>query len=373
MAEARAWIAACPEDAIEPQRAYQNLRLDLGEDDPLIEEYRALLAEHPDSAANHYLYGRLLNDPDLAVPEYARALGLDPHLTRARVALGSALLALERYSEAFDELTKALGAPDWDSFDAPTYADAAIGAKAAGAATAALEPLRKSNPGDRNLESARWALLAASGDWPEAERLVDSILKKDPTSELGWYRQARILQLSGRRRELKALLEQSRERTELASRIVDFRFELRLEDGELRTAASEFLKDAAVIDRDRSTVYRLYASAALLMEGDRVGARKALEGFEDRLKGLGLGSRLLASFHTMAEALRGNLPRDRLLPHARSDYRAVKDALFMMGACARAEGDLSAARDLFARCARACFGYAFPLPVARKLSAGERR
>jgi hypothetical protein len=106
-----------------------------------------------------------------------------------------------------------------------------------------------------------------------------------------------------------------------------------------------------------------------VIEGDRASAREVLNDFESKLKKAGFAPRLVASFRAMAEALRGNLAPEQLLKQARADYRVVKDALFMMGACSRAAGDLPTARDLFARSERACLNQAFPLLLARKLAA----
>lgn len=112
LAEARAWMSTCPVSIVESHRVYQNVRLQMGDREALLREYATRLREHPEVGTNHYLYGRLLDDPSEELPHYREALQKDPSLLRAQTALGHTLLKLERFTEALPALETAYKSTD---------------------------------------------------------------------------------------------------------------------------------------------------------------------------------------------------------------------------------------------------------------------
>ena len=74
--------------------------------------YRKLLDEHPQSAAAHYLYGRILSDHQSSHNHFRKALELDPTLTWAVWALANQEVREGKYREAEVRLQPILTAHD---------------------------------------------------------------------------------------------------------------------------------------------------------------------------------------------------------------------------------------------------------------------
>lgn len=125
-ADARQWLS-CPDAGVMAHREYQDAQLALGHGDDLLAEYQARLAAQPEGGVNHYLYGRILNDPERALPLYQEAVRREPGLWWALYAQGHVLLSLERDAEATEVLEQALRMPDHDPDIAVLYAMAAVG------------------------------------------------------------------------------------------------------------------------------------------------------------------------------------------------------------------------------------------------------
>lgn len=84
-------------DAVDLHRFYQDLWPD-DDNQVVVDEYRALLDGHPESAMHHYLVGRL--DPESAVERYREAMRLDPSFDKPHLALGYHVAGLGRLDEA---------------------------------------------------------------------------------------------------------------------------------------------------------------------------------------------------------------------------------------------------------------------------------
>src|SRR4029079_16814353 len=82
---AHRWISDSSQDDLEAHRMYQDINMDAGRYLELREEYRKLLTSSPESGKLHYLYGRVLADPVAAIPEYQKAVALEPKLVWPRV------------------------------------------------------------------------------------------------------------------------------------------------------------------------------------------------------------------------------------------------------------------------------------------------
>ncbi len=100
-------IARSP-DYIAAHREYQNIMLDFGFQEELVRDYGARMREEPASAAAHYLYGRLLDDPAQQAGEFEKALRITPDFLWGHY--GKAMIALRtgRNDLAKAELAKAL-------------------------------------------------------------------------------------------------------------------------------------------------------------------------------------------------------------------------------------------------------------------------
>ncbi|HEX7810138.1 MAG TPA: hypothetical protein VF608_15490, partial [Thermoanaerobaculia bacterium] len=152
--------------------------MNLPEAKPLVlDEYRARLERNP-NAANHYLYGRLLNG-SAAMREYREAMRLDPKQNWARVALGHALLEAEQDEEAFAALKESLQSGELIESAPVTLAIAAVATKRI---AEAVELLKQHVEPEKAWE-ASWLLARASEDWDQAKFLLTQREDGQPTTD----------------------------------------------------------------------------------------------------------------------------------------------------------------------------------------------
>ncbi|HEX7185803.1 MAG TPA: tetratricopeptide repeat protein [Thermoanaerobaculia bacterium] len=362
-AEAGAWIAACPDQEVLAHRAYQDVAKSMGHLSDLLREYQARRDEHPEAAANHYLYGRLLDDPDATMSAYQEAIRLDPQLSWAHAALGSVLLALERDADAMASFQRALDIPGHDPNLVTAYALAAIGAGSPDAADAAIRSRKEEEPEDF-LWRPRWLLALANGRHKDAEKMLAKRSRSEPDSPDVWVLEVQLLRHGGRSDKVMKELDRAAQHPGAEYPAALIRLEEMLAQGQYREAAE-------LVDSEEQLgepLYRLYGAAAFLLAGDRSAA-------EERLGKLiaGVGEELAEqdarSLTTMAEALREPVPAEQVLRDARSSgFPMLAHAYFILGVRATAAGDAVAARGFFLKSQQRALDFELPYFAARALA-----
>lgn len=89
-------------------RSQQDSRLKLGKRDKVIKEYQQKLKENPSSAMYHYLYSRVLDDPDAAIKELQKSLQLNPDYFWTHYGLGYQYMQAGNIKEAEAGFKKAV-------------------------------------------------------------------------------------------------------------------------------------------------------------------------------------------------------------------------------------------------------------------------
>lgn len=361
--ETQSWIATCPGDAIEGHRAYQDVGIQRGDRAKLVLEYRDRLRLQPEVALNHYLFGRVLADPDLSMTEYREALRLDPELIRARLALGYDLIALERYSEALPELEGVLDSKEYAPEAAIPYVHASIGAGTSEKARADLVRVFRDPLSNFSVWEARWALELALGQWNAAEALLETRAKQEGDPRETWLRRVQVARLQGDSVRVLKLLDEGDKQGELAQRAALLRFEHLLERGQYREAASVLDRAFAGSKEGAPRLYQIYAAAGLMMAGERTDLSvladwtQSAESEEEK------------AMRALVEALSGRASEERVVGAARAQhYLFLQHAYFMLGARNFVAGDRTTARRLFEKSARTSVDMSFPLLAARRLT-----
>ncbi len=355
---ARAWIAVCPGDPIEPHRAYQDLLDAEGRSDEVRAEYGRRLEAAPRDAAAHYLYGRLLDTSEKRLVEYEIALALSPDLTRVRTARGIALLTLERYGEALPELEKTLGARDRDDRVFHVFADAAIGGKDADRAAHLLEAMRAKDPSNESLESACWTLMLARRQWDPAERVLKD-QGRVPDRETEWIRRAQLMALKAPAADLAAFLDPAKTPKELARFAAFARFQQRMSQGAFREGVEGLDRDTA---SEPGGVYRLHQAAALYLAGDRAGG-------DARARAARADGNAPPWVKFLADVFLGTEKGEDALAKARAvDFHVLPHAYLVLGVNAARSGDPAAAKEHYARGESVCTDSEYPLLLFRRLS-----
>ena len=366
LAAARAWTA-CP--GVDPHRYYQENMRHAGQETAVLAEYRERLAAHPEVGANHYLYGRLLVDLDQQIAAYRAAVERDPSLARAQAALGTALLAEEKYAEALVVLGRALEIPSHPGDLSLTYAEAAVGAGDLGPADQKLKQRAGGKPGDVWLE--RWLLALAGGRFDDAQSLLNAHENEAPYDRETWRHRVLLLRLTGKREKLDRELTRAAHRDELARDLAQVRLDLALEEKRFRDAAAVVDKDMAALPGGPGALDRLYAAAALLVAGDGKAAEERLTrlaaDLETHTPNPGRDTALAA---LLADALRHppsqRPPAEVIQEAARIDYQSLPHAYYILGLRATAAGDSGAARGFFAKSRKTALDLEFPYLAARQ-------
>jgi len=360
--QTRAWLAACP-TSIEAHRAYQRGELALGHREPLLAEYRARRDAHPEDGASQYLYARLVNEPEQAVPLYREAVRLDPALLWAQEALAMSLLSLERDAESMEVLEKVVQTPGHDATFEPAYAMAAVGAGAAEHAGQVLEALDKQQKEkNENLWQARWIISLALGRYDAAAARLREHTQKNGESADDWLRRTQLLRLQGDTAGLAKMLLQGRLKPDTAGSAGTLQMEQAL-------IASNWTEAVKAIDElkpaDISLLDRLYAAMALLQGGDRKAANERLSALEASLAKESQHSDILAAYVTMARYLEGKEPAAAVLASARrARFEDLAHAYFVLASARAAAGDAAGARALFEKSRHRALSFDLPYFVA---------
>ena len=89
---------------IDAHKRYQDILLENGKRDKLLEDYREFVQIMPNSAQFNFLYGRLhKEDLDIEQKYYKKAVELDPKFYDARFALGLSCLSGKQYKDALEQ------------------------------------------------------------------------------------------------------------------------------------------------------------------------------------------------------------------------------------------------------------------------------
>ncbi|HEV3456113.1 MAG TPA: tetratricopeptide repeat protein [Thermoanaerobaculia bacterium] len=365
--EARAWVAACPEDQIEPRLALQDARFERGEGDAVLAESGARLRANPASAANQYLYARLLDEPAARLPYYRAALRIDPTLFRAQHALGITLLDLERCAEAQVALEAALRLRP-EAGHAMDYAMAAVGAGTAAAAREKLGALAEKTDkvGFRN---ARQLLALAVGDFRAAEAMLgDAEEPGEPLDEARWSREVVLLRIKGDGKRLAQKIPAGLLNKELAAEAYYVQIEQALAAGTPRHVAEVVAQEAKARGGPASPLHQLYAAAALLLAGERAAATKALDKVAAQLNSSDPSRFDRALLAAVAHLKHRGSAAAVLAAMRRSDFRYLTDAYFFLGARAAADGATAQSRRLFAQSAKTAYDLQPPYLAAKALA-----
>jgi tetratricopeptide (TPR) repeat protein len=173
------------------------------------EAYRRALRDE-DLATTHNGLGNLLaleGRAQEAIPEYRRAIELDPELRAARANLGGALASLGRWDEALEQMRSVVSQCPECPDSAPQYRNLARALDEAGRPEEALDPLRKAvalTPDDLELRLDLANQLAAAGRPADALEHYQALLRLQPEHAQCLFGLANALALLGRLDEAKA-------------------------------------------------------------------------------------------------------------------------------------------------------------------------
>lgn len=87
---------------------YMDAARSLNRWDEVVQAYRDKVTKEPQSALNHFLYGRMLDDPSAKRAEYKAALDVDSTYYWAQFGIGGSYMIEDRSDEAIIALNKAL-------------------------------------------------------------------------------------------------------------------------------------------------------------------------------------------------------------------------------------------------------------------------
>jgi tetratricopeptide (TPR) repeat protein len=244
-----------------------------------------LVASHPDSSEAHFGMGMVragAQPPELdaAVAEFRKSLELDAEKNEARLALGRALIAQEKFAEAVASLKDYV---ERQPLDFQGYYAAGLAYKGLKQWEPAIELFQRAarlNPGSYDAHYQLGLALAESSQTDRAVRELKAAEKLRPSAPEVHDQLARILAKSGQK-ELAA-----QEHSQFVA--LSSRGDVREEAGKLNAQANELL--AAGNPRDAAAAYRkalradpnnpqLHYNLSLALEklGDSAGERQELE------------------------------------------------------------------------------------------------
>lgn len=363
-AAARQWIGACG-DALEAHRAYQQMEVLRGHAAEMQDEYRKRLAAAPESAQAHYLYGRVVDDPSVAIAEHTEATRLDPKLVWARVALGYVHAQEERYDDAMREMAAALDMEGHDPGVAAYYATAAIAKGTPAVAIEKIDHLRARDPKDFEALHARWLLALASSDWEKAKVLQTELAQYESPGD-AWWRQLKQLRLKGDEPAVDLLIDRALRRDELRATARRAQLACAIARGEFDRAATLLQEASKGLDAATLRTMQAYIAGGMIVTGKTDAASQLIA---DGAKGVesdaGLQPRYV--YRAIFGGLNGTVPEAEVLRVARANNTS-EHAWFVAGVRAAAARNRAKAAECFARAARQSSGLDFPYLEVRKMA-----
>ena len=361
---ARGWIADCSQDDVEAHRAYQDLNRENGRQAALREEYQKLLDSSPQSGKAHYLFGRVVSDPQAAIAEYQQAIQLEPTLIWPRVALGHAYQAVERYDDALREFSGALDMKGCDPSVIIYYANAAI---AKGQPESVIDKVEEMRKGGRDVGAlhARWLLATAAAQWDRAAE-TEKLLEPLETPQTGWWRTTKRMRLK-QDTALDGRIDGAMRSQELQPIALDIKIERSIERGDLAQSADLIARNAKDLDPTGAAMLEAYTAGGYLLQNDAAAAQKLLVEAEKTLAGAQKGSvqRVTAA---LVQGLRGTMPVESVMSVAREND-ALAHGWFVAAVRAAQAGDRQRASESLAHCARASSDLDFPYLEAKAMAA----
>jgi len=240
-------------------RLYQDLSIDLGSYEKILQEYQDLLSQNQDGALFHYLYGRILREPEVARIEFEIASQLEPNAFWYQYALGIQYYLERNYEKARQHMAAAAQAPSPEAIRAQMYLS--LIDMADGDYAKAIEHARQlllRHPQDIRVYSVLHQALLERQEYEEAEQLCQqldalgalgksrALLQKMETaaSEGRWDRLGQLAQEAQAEGEMK-----QRNRQEIAALLAAAAMDRGDNDAalaHLQSASHEGLLDAAL-------------------------------------------------------------------------------------------------------------------------------
>lgn len=357
---AREGIEQCKAKEVAAHRLHQDIERRIGKTKEVLDEYRAALDAHPQSAPFHYLYGRLQEDHNAEKNEQRAALQLDPHFGWAHAALAYTMLQDGEYSDSMNEYAEAMKSSDHDDTAVLYYAYAAIASGRAAEAHAVVDPLDTKSYARWN---AKWRLAVAEKNWRVATQMYKDAAKNDENDPAVWNFGVELFRANGDTEAYEKHLSRARARTDLKI----WASVAEVEDAIDKGAWSDATRLAEPL-RMSAYLSSLYGAAAMIIGGDAKGGVARAQAIASWLpddKDIGDDAR--AQFAALASAMTTGSDRE-VLKATSDDLLMIKHAYFFLGAGAMARGDRARAKEMFRRSATASFDQGFPMPAAQKLA-----
>jgi tetratricopeptide (TPR) repeat protein len=363
-AAARQWISAC-DDALEAHRAYQQMEIVRGRVAELQDEYRKRLDAAPQSAQAHYLYGRIVDDANVALAEHTEATRLDPKLVWPRVALGYTHAEEGRYDDAMREMATALDMEGHDPGVASYYATAAIAKGTPAAAVEKIEQLRGKDPKDVAALDARWLLALAAGDWEKAKTLQTELAQHE-SPNAAWWRRVKMLRLKGDDPAVDLVIDGALRRDELRSLARLAQLECAISRGEFERAATLLQESSKELDLASLRMMQAYVAGGMIISGKADAAAPLIA---EAAKGVESDANLQPRYvyRAIFGGLNGTVPEAELLKVARAN-NVAEHAWFVAGVRAAAANDRAKAAECFTHAAREASDLDFPYLEVKKMA-----
>jgi tetratricopeptide (TPR) repeat protein len=277
---------APPDQAGPVQAALGVAYAENGEMEKALTTLKNLVASQPDSAEAHFNLGWVFarqgqsNDEEIAVSEFREALRLDQGMDPARIALGRALISLQKYSDAVPVVLEYTGRQPKDAQGFYTLGLAYQGLEKSDAAVSALRHAVELDPRDAGIRFNLGMLLASAGQTVASIQELEAAERINPSDLATHNELALLFEKSGDKES--ARLEQAKVKAlksggdrEVA--IAKFYAEASgyLSAGNAKAAAESYRKALQLNPRDAKLRYNL--SLALDRMGDFESERKELE------------------------------------------------------------------------------------------------
>jgi len=355
-------IVQCKEHPIEAHRVYQDTQQRLGHGEQLAAEYRAVRDADPSSAAGHYLYGRLLDDPNAAMAEQRSALKIDPKLGWAHAALAYELLITGSYDDSMNEFAASLATEQHDESTILYYTYAAIGGKHSFYARAVVDPATREIHTDSEWAS-KWIINLAQKNWTAAKQMFANASKGNEADASVWMSGVQLAKLSGDNDLFAKQIALGESKKELKVATIIAKLQDAMENGKWSDAA------ARETDLHESGyMMHLYGVAALMLNGDAKNASDRLNALMEMIRADKELDPYSRDVYTNLASAMTNGDEAKVIPAVREDVTMLKNAYFFLGVHAMVHGDKAHAKQLFAKSAETSFDLEFPLIAAQKLA-----
>lgn len=355
-------IEQCKANNIDAHRIYQDTQRHAGNLAQMLDEYRAARDAHPGSAPYHYLFGRLLDDPNAAIAEQRAALQIDPNFGWAHAALAYELLGSGAYDESMREFAESLKTNDHDENTLVYYAYAAVGANHSVEARQLVDPTQDAK--SDNDWSAKWIVALAQKNWPVAKQMWTKTLKGNEDDTGVWMAGVQLAKFS----DDAALLAKQRAHGEATKALKTASISEKVEDAMehgMWTTAADHAKELG----DDAYVTQLYGAAGLMLADDTKGGNDLLNAILTRVhddKQVDADGQAL--MNNLASAMTNGDEAKVVSAVRTADITQLKHAYFFLAVRAFAHHDIKHAKEMFRRSTDASFDLSFPRLAAQRMA-----